>query len=85
MRPEVLALEQPSGYGVGTARAIAKVYGILANGGQTSVGQRLLSGDVIKKVISEAKADGSLDRTIGFPTVFNLGYFIDEYEVGFLD
>ncbi|XP_038078915.1 beta-lactamase domain-containing protein 2-like isoform X2 [Patiria miniata] len=80
MRPETLALEQPSAYGVGTARAIATVYGILANGGRTKEGKKLLSDNIIKKIISEAQIDGSIDRTLGLPTVNNLGFLIDEYE-----
>ncbi|XP_038078917.1 beta-lactamase domain-containing protein 2-like isoform X3 [Patiria miniata] len=80
LRPETLALEQPSAFGVGTARAVAKVYGILANGGRTNQGQRLLSNDVIKKITSEAEADGSLDRTVGTETVLSLGYFVGEFQ-----
>ncbi|XP_071805361.1 beta-lactamase domain-containing protein 2-like [Asterias amurensis] len=74
-RAEVLALENPSAGGVGTARGIAKLFGILANGGQTIGGQRLLSEDVISKFIGESKAP-SLDRTVGIQTAVNLGYTI---------
>ncbi|XP_071805405.1 beta-lactamase domain-containing protein 2-like [Asterias amurensis] len=74
-RAEVLALEQPSATGVGTARAVAKLYGILANGGQTIEGQRLLSEDIMSKFIGESKAP-SFDRSIGLETSFNLGYEI---------
>ncbi|XP_022096972.1 beta-lactamase domain-containing protein 2-like [Acanthaster planci] len=80
LRPETLALEQPSAYGVGTARAVAKVYGILANGGKTKEGKTLLSSKAIKKIISEAKDDGSLDKTVGFAAINNLGFVISEYE-----
>ncbi|XP_022096881.1 beta-lactamase domain-containing protein 2-like [Acanthaster planci] len=79
-RPETLALEQPSVFGVGTARAVAKVYGILANGGRTNDGHRLLSSDIIDRIISEANSDGSRDRTVGIVTVLNFGYFIGEFQ-----
>ena len=79
-RAEVLALENPSAGGVGTARGIAKLFGILANGGQTIRDQRLLSEDVISKFIGESKAP-SLDRTVGIQTAVNLGYTITKSDV----
>ena len=82
MRPETLALEQPSAFGVGTARALAKVYGILADGGKTKEGKTLLSSKAIMKIISEGKDDGVEDRTVGVPILFNLGFTVFEYQVG---
>ncbi len=79
-RAEVLALEQPSATGVGTARGVAKLYGILANGGQTFESQKLLSEDLIGKFIGESKAP-SLDRTSGIKTAINLGYHITKTDV----
>ncbi|XP_038078603.1 beta-lactamase domain-containing protein 2-like [Patiria miniata] len=76
MVPEILALEQPSAWGVGTARALAKVYGILANGGATLKGQRLLSEAIIKKVMDEVK--GTPVGMDGSAVAFNLGFAIEK-------
>ena len=84
MRPEVLALEQPSAYGVGTARAIAKVFGILANGGKTTDGRKLLSSDIIKKITREAVPFESVDRTAGVKMAINLGFALNSVEVGLI-
>ncbi|XP_022096970.1 beta-lactamase domain-containing protein 2-like isoform X2 [Acanthaster planci] len=80
MSPERLILEQPSVSGVGTARAIAKVYGVLANGGTTTKGQRLLSNDVIKEIIAEKRTDKSFQKPTEFPITFSLGFVKSEYK-----
>ncbi|XP_038078605.1 beta-lactamase domain-containing protein 2-like [Patiria miniata] len=77
MFPEILALEQPSAYGVGTARALAKAYGILANGGATLKGQKLLSEAIIKKFMDEVWA-GSPVGMEGLGVAFNLGFGIEK-------
>ena len=82
MNPEVLALEQPSASGIGTARAIAKVYGMMANGGTTRDGRKFLSDGLIKKFIGEAEKVATMDRTIGLKMLFNLGFMITD-EVSF--
>ncbi|XP_033641765.1 beta-lactamase domain-containing protein 2-like [Asterias rubens] len=84
LNPEVLALEQPSASGIGTARAIAKVYGMMANGGTTRDGRKFLSDGLIKKFIGEAEKVATMDRTIGLKMLFNLGFMItDEGEQQF--
>ncbi|XP_038078941.1 beta-lactamase domain-containing protein 2-like [Patiria miniata] len=74
MIPEKLALEQPSACGVGTARALAQVYGILANGGATLKGQKLLSEGILKKVMDEARTPDGVAAT---GVTFNLGFLVE--------
>ncbi|KAL4217674.1 hypothetical protein ACF0H5_022416 [Mactra antiquata] len=57
-------------YGTGTARGFAKIYSILANGGQYE-GKQLLSKDSIKK-LTETISSGN-DLTIGSVTSFSRG------------
>ena len=81
IQPEARALENPSSSGIGTARAAAKVYGILANGGQTVEGQRLLSAEMVERIFTEARSP-SADKVVGFKSTFSSGYFLSDFEVG---
>lgn len=69
--PDVLALEIPSGCGVTNARALARVYAALAEGG-TLDGVRLLSPDTVKTATTAA-VEGQ-DRILGELTSFALGF-----------
>ncbi|XP_071805144.1 beta-lactamase domain-containing protein 2-like [Asterias amurensis] len=79
IQPEARALENPSASGIGTARAIAKVYGILANGGQTLQGQRLLSEGMVGRILSEARSP-TKDKFFGMKSSFSLGFFLTVFE-----
>lgn len=65
-----LAVQIPAGNGVGTARAIAKAYSAFAEGG-TELG---LTPETFAQVTAPCKAAHSMDRVIGEPTYFSLGF-----------
>ena len=68
-------MEIPHGsmYGFGTARALAKLFGILANGGR--MGDRvLLSSNSLPK-LNEVVASG-MDRIFGFNMSYGLGLLV---------
>lgn len=68
-----LAIELPSGNGVGTARALATAYGELAMGAP-----RLgLSSSVLAALFAPPPpaAGGADDEVMGFPTYFSLGFW----------
>ncbi len=68
-RPEVLAAEMPSSNGVGTARAVARLYAALI--GEVD-GRRVLDADTVARA-TEVQASGP-DHVIGLPMAFGLGY-----------
>lgn len=68
-RPDVLAAEMPSSNGVGTARAIAKLYASLI--GEVD-GVRLLAPDTVARATA-VQVSGP-DHVIGLPMRFGLGY-----------
>lgn len=68
-RPEVLAAEMPSSNGVGTARAIARLYAALV--GEVD-GVRLLRPETVARA-TEVQVSGP-DHVIGLPMTFGLGY-----------
>lgn len=68
-RPEVLAAEMPSSNGVGTARAIAKLYASLI--GEVD-GVRLLAPATVARA-TEVQVSGP-DHVIGLPMAFGLGF-----------
>ncbi|MEZ5323309.1 MAG: serine hydrolase domain-containing protein [Microthrixaceae bacterium] len=68
-RPDVLSAEMPSSNGVGTARAIARMYAALI--GEVD-GIRLLRADTLADAV-EVRVDGP-DHVIGVPMSFGLGY-----------
>ena len=67
--PELLAAEMPSSNGVGTARAVARLYASLI--GEVD-GLRLLSPETLAQATT-LQVSGS-DRVIGLPMSFGLGY-----------
>ncbi|XP_038047466.1 beta-lactamase domain-containing protein 2-like [Patiria miniata] len=79
IKPQARALENPSSSGIGTARAAAKVYGILANGGQPLQGQRLLSKKLVEDILAEA-GPPSLDKVVAIETNFSNGYALFDCE-----
>jgi CubicO group peptidase (beta-lactamase class C family) len=68
-RPDVLAAEMPSSNGVGTARAVARLYASLI--GEVD-GVRLLRPDTVARA-TEVRVSGP-DRVIGLPMSFGLGF-----------
>jgi CubicO group peptidase (beta-lactamase class C family) len=68
-RPEVLAAEMPSSNGVGTARAVARMYAALV--GEVD-GRRLLQPEALERA-TRVQVSGP-DRVIGLPMSFGLGY-----------
>jgi CubicO group peptidase (beta-lactamase class C family) len=68
-RPDVLAAEMPSSNGVGTARAVARLYAALI--GEVD-GRRVLAPATVGRAI-EVQVSGP-DRVIGLPMSFGLGY-----------
>ncbi|MDD7814315.1 serine hydrolase [Mycobacterium sp. CSUR Q5927] len=57
--------------GVATARGLARLYGALANGGQID-GTQFLSRRLVRGLTGRHRME--LDRTIGVPLAFHLGY-----------
>ncbi|XP_059178460.1 beta-lactamase domain-containing protein 2-like [Physella acuta] len=71
--PDFLQLPNSSSHGGGTAEAVAKLAGILANGGQHD-GKTLLSPDSIAR-LQEPLADG-VDRTTGSENIHGRGTWL---------
>jgi CubicO group peptidase (beta-lactamase class C family) len=70
---ETLKIENPSGNGVGQARAIAKIYGEIAAGGKTiDLGEQTISE--LSKA-SVCPMGDCKDTIIGFNSYFSLGFF----------
>ncbi len=68
-RPDVLAAEMPSSNGIGSARAVARMYAALI--GEVG-GQRILSPSTVANA-TEVRVSGP-DHVIGMPMSFGLGY-----------
>jgi CubicO group peptidase (beta-lactamase class C family) len=73
------AAEMPSGNGHGSARALARVYGSLASGGEVD-GVRLLSPEAIDR--ARAEQVFSHDETLLFKTRRSLGFMLPVAEQG---
>ena len=73
-------IEIPSATGIGTAESLAKVYGIIANGGKTLDGKRLLSEKLIK-MIEDAEYPDSPDQMLGMPLNKAYGFSHLPYQV----
>ncbi|XP_072027158.1 beta-lactamase domain-containing protein 2-like [Amphiura filiformis] len=71
--PRNREVECPSATGYGTAEALAKVYGIIANGGKTSDGKQLLSEKLIK-MLEEGGTPLLKDEILGIPSRFSFGF-----------
>jgi CubicO group peptidase (beta-lactamase class C family) len=73
-----LEVEVPAGDGVGTARAIARAYSALAEGG-TEIG---ITPETFAQVTAPPKVTG-LDVVLGVPSYFSLGFLRPGPEVAF--
>jgi CubicO group peptidase (beta-lactamase class C family) len=71
-RDEVRAVEMPSSNGIGTARAVAKLYGTAATGGE-EIG---LTADALSALAAPAvpPSKGLRDRVLNVDTSFSLGF-----------
>ncbi|KAL5018589.1 hypothetical protein ScPMuIL_004311 [Solemya velum] len=69
--PDQREIQSPSTHGHGTAESLAKLYGILANGGVLAE-QRLLSSDVIEKFQRPLVA--GYCKTYGLDIMFSVGF-----------
>ncbi|WP_077081424.1 serine hydrolase domain-containing protein [Mycobacterium numidiamassiliense] len=67
----LLDAEMPAANGVGTARALARMYGAIANGGEIG-GTRFLSQDIVAGLTGRRSM--KRDRNIFVPLSFHLGY-----------
>lgn len=67
----LLDSELPSANGVATARALARMYGAIANGGEID-GQRYLSAELVGKLTG--RRNMRPDRNLLVPLAFHLGY-----------
>jgi CubicO group peptidase (beta-lactamase class C family) len=66
----MLEVELPAGNGVGTARAMARAYAAVAEGG-VEIG---LSSDTFAKIAEPPRIDRPEDEVLGVPTYFSLGF-----------
>lgn len=67
---DMLSLELVAGNGVGTARAIARLYSVFAEGG----GELGVSPDTIAQLVAEPRADPMNDVVLGVPSIYSLGF-----------
>ena len=67
----LLDTEMPAANGVATARALARMYGAIANGGEID-GTRFLSGELVAKL--SGRPSLHLDGSLVMPLSFHLGY-----------
>ena len=72
--------ELPAINGHGTARANARLYGVLAGGG-TAGGVRVLQPETIARARTERSC--GVDAILGVPTRFGLGFMLTEPEASF--
>ncbi|XP_072027156.1 beta-lactamase domain-containing protein 2-like [Amphiura filiformis] len=77
--PRNREVECASATGIGTAEALAKVYGIIANGGKTTDGKLLLPEKLIK-MIDEGGTPEVIDEIIGMPSRMSHGFFRLSYQ-----
>ena len=65
-----LEIELPAGNGVGTARAIARAYSALAEGG-AEIG---LTSETFERITAPPVERGRVDEVLGVPSYFSLGF-----------
>ena len=73
IRPDVNKLWNPSAFGYGNGRALAKLFGILANGGSFK-GKNLMSPATVELQTQEVKS--GRDRCLRIPVAYGRGYTI---------
>jgi CubicO group peptidase (beta-lactamase class C family) len=71
--PETHRAVLPAGGGIGTARDVAALYAVLAQGGQRGE-LRLATPQGLAYVTTPTNREGEVDGTVGFPTRWGLGF-----------
>ena len=80
--PEGRETPQPSGNGFGTARAVAKLYGILANGGSDD-GKVLLRKPALEKLFTPLRSGRDVVLAKNITWGYGVQHHLDEgYKVG---
>lgn len=74
-RPEVHRVVLPGGGGISSARDIAKVYAMLAQGGSWQAKQ-FLSQETLAKSIVPTSEDGAIDRSLRIPVIYGQGWML---------
>jgi CubicO group peptidase (beta-lactamase class C family) len=74
-----LEIELPAGNGVGTARAIARLYGIFAEGG-AELG---ITPETFVRITEPPVVPRPMDEVVGLPSFFSLGFMRPGPEVSF--
>lgn len=74
-----LEIELPAGNGVGTARAIARAYSALAEGGE----ELGITDETLSLLTAPPKTEHPQDEIIGIPTYFSLGFMRPGPETAF--
>lgn len=74
-----LEIELPAGNGVGTARAIARLYSIFAEGG-TELG---ITPETFARITEPPVVSNPMDEVVGIPSWFSLGFMRPGPEVWF--
>jgi CubicO group peptidase (beta-lactamase class C family) len=75
----VLEIEMPAGNGVGTARAIARAYSALAEGG----GELGITPETLARVTATPVVARSNDEVLGVPSYFSLGFLRPGPDISF--
>jgi CubicO group peptidase (beta-lactamase class C family) len=75
----MLEVELPAGNGVGTARAMARAYSALAEGG----GEIGITPETFARVTAPPEVARPLDDVLGLPTYFSLGFLRPGPELSF--
>ncbi len=74
-RPEVHRVVLPGGGGISSARDIAKVYAMLAQGGSWA-GKQFLSQATLDKSLGPTSEDGAIDRSLRIPVIYGQGWML---------
>ena len=74
-RPEVHRAVVAGGGGISSARDIAKVYAMLAQGG-TWEGKQFLSQETLEKSLVPTSPDGAIDRSLRIPVIYAQGWML---------
>ena len=76
--PETHRAVLPAAGGIGTARDVAELYSVLAQGGQRGE-QTLVSRDALTYASTPTNREGDMDGTLGFPIRWGLGFHMGMY------
>jgi CubicO group peptidase (beta-lactamase class C family) len=74
-RPEVHRAVVAGGGGISSARDIAKVYAMLAQGASWE-GKQFLSQETLEKSIVPTNEDGAIDRSLRIPVIYAQGWML---------